>query len=120
MEDWRPEHNTYLSHLLDDVIGTEEMVNIRRDFCKLTDCIWSINRDGANVYYAGSKAEGLDLPGSDNDFMFDINNIADIELSESTEYLAQSACANKFLIVTNNVPKAFALLKCVGFYDQSF
>ena len=50
MADWSPEHNTYLSALLDDVIGSEEGVRIRQDFCKITDCIESINEDNANVY----------------------------------------------------------------------
>ena len=35
------------------------------------------------MYYTGSKAEGLDLLGSDDDFMVDINEIQEIEVSES-------------------------------------
>ena len=119
MADWSSEHNTYLSYLLDGVTGTEEMVKIRQDYCKIHDCTRSINSLSANVYFTGSKAEGLDLPGSDADFMIDINNICDIKVSESTEDLLQSTRGNKFLIVTDNVPPAFVLLKCVSLYDQS-
>ena len=113
MADWSPEHNTYLSTLLDDVTGTEESVKIRQDFCKIHDCIMSIDPDIVNVYYTGSKAEGLDLPGSDDDYMIDINNLFDIEVSESLHDLIRSTRRNKLLIITDNVPPAFAKLKCV-------
>ena len=111
MADWSPEHNSYLSALLDDITGTEEIVRIRKDFCKITDCITST--DDINIYYTGSKAEGLDLPGSDDDYMFDINNVFDIEVSELLQDLVRSTCRNKLLIVTDNVPPAFAILKFV-------
>ena len=110
MADWSPEHNTYLSCLLDDVTGSEESVRIRQGYCKIHDCVKSTNPDNVNVYYTGSKAEGLDLPGSDDYYMFDINNPADIEVSESLQDLVRSARRNKLLIVTDNVPPAFAML----------
>ena len=115
MAEWSTEHNKYLSALLDDVTGSEEGVMIGQDYCKITDCVRSI--DGNNVYYTGSKAEGLDLPGSDNDFMFDINNMFDTEVSESLEDLVQSTRRNRLLIITDNVPPAFAMLKCVTLQD---
>ena len=115
METWTPEHNTYLSYLLDDITGTEEIVKIRKDYCKTHDCIRST--DGINMYYTGSKAEGLDLPGSDQDYMIDMNNMIDIEVSDSMEDL-QSTRANKLLIVTDNVPPAFALLQCLSLYNK--
>ena len=31
-------------------------------------------------YYTGNKGEGLDLPGSDHDFMFNINNVYNIRV----------------------------------------
>ena len=118
MADWSPEHNTYLSALLDDVTGSEEGVRIRQDFCKILDCINSINPDNFNVYFKGSKAEGLNLPGSDHDYMFDINNLVDIEVSESFQDLAQSVRKNKLLIVPDNVLPAFAMLKCVTLHSS--
>ena len=117
MVDWSPEHNTYLSALLDEITGTDEIVKIRQDFCKILDCIASINPHNANVYYTGSKAEGLDLPGSDNDFMYDINEIYDIEVSDSLQDLVQSTRRNRLLIITDNVPPVFAMLKCVSLQD---
>ena len=119
MESWTSEHNTYLSYLLDGVIGTDEMVKMRQDNCKIIDCIRSINPYNINRYYTGSKAEGLDLPGSDDDYMLEINNMVDIEVSESTEDLLLSRRGNKLLVVTDNVPPAFALLKCLSLYYQS-
>ena len=113
MAEWSPEHNTYLSALLDDVTGTEEVVRIRKDYCKIKDCVKSTNSNNVNIYYTGSKAEGLDLPGSDDDYMFDINEYCDIEVSESLQELVRSTRRNKLLIVTDNVPPAFAMLKCV-------
>ena len=98
MADWSPEHNTYLSALLDDVTGTEEIVRIRQDFCKINDCLRSTYSSNANVYFTGSKVEGIDLPGSDVDYMFDLNDIRDIEVSESIYDLYRSTRKNKLLI----------------------
>ena len=117
MANWSPEHNTFLSALLDNVTGTEEIVRIRMDYCKIHGYISSSLPDKVNKYYTGSKAEGLHLPGSDDDFMYDINVIYDIEVSESVHDLVRSTRRNKLLIVTDNVPPAFAMLKCVTLQD---
>ena len=117
MADWSPEHNKYLSALLDDVTGSEESVRVMQDYCKIHDCFWSINSNNVNKYYTGSRAEGLDLPGSDDDFMIDMNGFHDIEVSETLYYLERSTRRNKLLIVTDNVPPAFAMLKCVTLQD---
>ena len=117
MANWTQEHNICLSCLLDDVTGTEEMVKIRRDYCKIYDCMRSINTTNSNVHYTGSKSEGLDLRGSDDDFMYDINNLYDIEVSESAQKLLVSSRSNKLLIVTDNVPPAFVMLKCLTLQD---
>ena len=74
--------------------------------------------DNVNIYYTGSKAEGLDLPGSDDDYMIDINNTCDIEVSESLQDLVRSTRRNKLLIITDNVPPAFAMLKCVDLQNR--
>ena len=112
MARWTLEHNTYLSCLLDYVTGTEEMVKIIQDFCKIYDCIASCNMHNTQRYFTGSKAEGLDLPGSDEDYMQDINNMYDIEVSESLIQLNQSTRKNKFVLVSDKERPAFALLKC--------
>ena len=114
MASWTPEENKFLSCLLNDVTGTKEMVDIRKDLCKVYECIAACNKFDAKEYYSGSQAEGLALPGCDFDFMIDINNIFDIEVSESLQDLVQSTRANKFLIVADNVPPAFVRLKPYG------
>ena len=111
------EQNEYLSYLLDEVTGTEEIVKIRKDLCKIQECIVACY-DGKRKYFTGSKAEGLDLPGSDHDFMYDINDSYDTEVSESAPDLIQSTRKNKILIVTDKVSPAFALLKCVSLEHQ--
>ena len=113
MSNWTLEHNTYLSCLIDDVTGTEEMFKVRTDSCKIVDSLSSI-RGNDNTYFTGSKAEGLDLAGSDEDFMMDINYQLDIEVSESMQHLIQSHCSQKFLVLTDNAPPAFVFLKHVS------
>ena len=112
------EHSKYLSYLLDDVTGTEEMVKLRREYCSLRDCVKSQNPENRNVYYTGSRGEGLDLPGSDEDIMLDMNNFYDIDISESAQDLVQSRRKNRFLIVHDNVPPAFVRLTCIRVCDQ--
>ena len=117
MESWTLEHNTYLSCLLDDVSGTEQMVKIRQDSCMIWDCLLSnICRDkcGVRAHFTGSRAEGLDLAGSDDDFMYDINGPYDIEVSESLDDLIRSTRTHKLLVITENVPPCFVMLNCLG------
>ena len=114
-----PQQNKLLSCLLDDVIGTEEIVQTRQDFCKIRDCILSSNPLKIRQYHTGSKAEGLDLAGSDVDFMYDINNRSDIDVSESMQVLFQSSRTHKFVMISDDVPPGFVLLKCISqIHDQ--
>ena len=113
MATWTPEHNTYLSCLLDGVTGTEEMVKTRQEYCMAWDCFLS-NARKDNSHYTGSKAEGLDLIGSDEDYMIDINSTYDTEPSESLQDLFQTTRTHKFLMETDNVPPGFVFLKCVS------
>ena len=74
MASWRQDHSRILSLLLDAVVGTKEIIEIRQDFCRLSDCLSSAFTED-NTYFTGSKAEGLDLPGSDEDYMHDNNTM---------------------------------------------
>ena len=112
MSNWTPRHSVYLSRILDDVIGTQEMVEIRRDFCKLEDCISYVN-SGCSYYFTGSRAEGLDLPGSDNDTMRDINEDHHIVVAEHEFALQRRHREELFLMVIDNVHPAFAMLRCI-------
>ena len=119
MARWTLEHNTYLSCLLDEVTGTEEMVKIRQDYCRIDDCITSSNIQNLQKYFTGSKAEGLDLLGSDEDYMHDLNHPYDIEVSESLLQLLASTRKNKFVLVTDKERPGFVLLKCCSRIENS-
>ena len=122
MANWTPAHSVLLSQLLDDVVGTEEMVHIRQDFCRIFDCKQPIRRSfNDNCYYTGSKAEGLDLPGSDNDAMFDINNCSKLLIIQSMQD-APTAILEKsmFLMLTEKVPPCFVMLRSVNQVQDDF
>ena len=106
------DRSAILSLMLDEVTGTEEMVATRQDFCRLYDCIAScIPNKG--MYYTGSKAEGMDLPGSDHDFMWDINEEYNIRVAQTTQEarVAFSPHTATLLLCTDNVHPGFALLR---------
>ena len=109
MASWRPDHSMILSLLLDTVVGTKEMIAIRQDFCKLCDCLESAGLQ--NIYFTGSKSEGVDLPGSDIDFMIDINNTFKIKVTQSLDDNNDAFLYNTLFLSTENVPPGFALLE---------
>ena len=115
MANWTPARSILLSQLLDDVVGTEEMVKIRQDFCRIGDCLVSTTGSyNDNLYFTGSKAEGLDLPGSDHDFMVDINNKANLLIIQTMQDAITATHRNVFLMKTENVPPCFAMLRSVN------
>ena len=108
---WTPEKSSILSLLLDKVVGTQEMIDIRQDFCRLDDCIRC--NQIYNWYFTGSKAEGLDLPGSDWDFMFDVNTRFQIKVVQTLQEIDETNPCHNLLLCTDNVPPGFALLLSV-------
>ena len=111
MSRWSPARSTLLSLLLDKVTGTQEEISIRQDFCRIHDCARSMmTRQYWKFNYTGSKAEGLDLPGSDDDYMIDINNIHNIEVIQSFRE-ASNQSTNTLILCTENVRPGFALLR---------
>ena len=112
MASWTLERSAILSLMLDEVSGTEEMVAIRQDFCRVVDCMTSCYLN-TGTYYTGSKAEGLNLPGSDSDFMRDINDQYNIRVAQTTQEarVASSPRSASLLLCTDNVHPGFALLR---------
>ena len=112
MANWTPERSAILSLMLDEVSGTEEMVATRQDACRVVDCMESC-RLNTGHYYTGSKAEGLDLPGSDRDFMWDINGRYNIRVAQTSQEarVASSPHISTLLLCTDNVHPGFALLR---------
>ena len=113
MTSWTPARSILLSQLLDDVVGTEEMVRIRQDYCRIYDCIMSTGYH-ITTYYTGSKAEGLDLPGSDRDLMSNINNVHDMQVTETKQGAQAATHRNIFVMSTENVPPCFVMLRSVS------
>ena len=113
MSYWMPERCVILSKLLDEVVGTPDMLKLRRDFCRISDrLLWSILPTSFNWYYTGSKAEGLDLPGSDDDSMHDVNDIFHLTVVQTLENIPDtSPFYGLFLMCTDNVAPGFALLQ---------
>ena len=115
MANWTPARSVLLSNLMDEVVGTEEMVRIRQDFCRIFDCIMSTTySNNDKFYYTGSKAEGLDLPGSDDDLMMDINNSDNLLIIQTMQDAPTATHRNVFYMKTENVPPCFAMLKSVN------
>ena len=110
MASWTQERSTTLSLLLDEVVGTSEMINTRQEYCKILDHLMSSIRTRA-VYYTGSKAEGLDLPGSDDDYMLDINDKFNIKVVQTVQDINDPSSQNILHVCTENVPPAFAILR---------
>ena len=110
MASWTPERSSFLTLLLDEVVGTEEMVKIRKENCRIYDMIYScIEKE--NRYFTGSKAEGLDLPGSDYDYMYDINDSNNIRVIQTMQDAFGSPIENILYLCTDNVPVGFAMLR---------
>ena len=112
MASWTSDHSMILSQLLDEVTGTQEMIDARQDYCRMVDCLES-KRLQENFYYTGSKSEGLDLPGSDDDFMHDVNDSDKIKVIQLFDDNALMTPYGVFLMSTENVPAGFTLLQHV-------
>ena len=117
MSSWTPERSALLSLLLDDVTGSQEATHIRQDHCMIFDAIMKCN-DSCQIgktkyHYTGSKSEGLDLPGSDDDIMLDINGLLCIKVVPSLRELSDTPFY-RFLLCTKSDNPCFALLRHIG------
>ena len=112
MTNWTPARSILLSQLLGDVVGTEEMVRIRQEYCRIWDFLVSAGKN-INTYFTGSKAEGLYLPGSDKDYMGDINKAHNMKVIQSELDTPCAADRNMFVMYTENVRPCFAMLRSV-------
>ena len=112
MANWTAERSAILSLMLDKVSGTEEIIAIRHDFCRMRDFMLSCTANTC-FYYTGSKAEGLNLPGSDLDYMWDINGQFNIRVAQTTQEARDpsSPRSASLLLCTDNVHPGFALLR---------
>ena len=114
MASWTPDYSVILSAMLDDVVGTEEMVDIRQDYCRILDCLMSNAVRDKKIHFTGSKAEGLELPGSDFDFMIEDTEFLPIKVIQCLDEIPVASPYSIFLLCTENVPSGFALLQHVS------
>ena len=114
MSRWTPSHSVLLSMLLDDVIGTQEIIEMRQDGGRMIDCRHSAIA-GYKCYFTGSKPEGLDLPGSDKDFMYDMNLrfSKEIKVVEHEPSIQDSQSKYLFVMVTDNIHPGFTMLRSI-------
>ena len=112
MANWTPQYSTLASLYLDKIVGTQDMIDTRQDYCKMHDLAHSI-ATLIPMYYTGSKAEGLNLPGSDDDYMTDINIVYDIKVIPSLDENTRTSPYSTFLMSTENIRPGFAFLQHV-------
>ena len=118
MSDSTHTRSAILSCMLDDVVGTPEMIETRKDYSRIIEClllnVFRLTGSG-KCYYTGSKAEELDLLTSDEDFMLEINNLfgSRLKVIQSLDDLDGSYPHSVFIMETENVPPGFTLLRCV-------
>ena len=72
-------------YMCDEVVGSEKVVHYRRQFFNVFDDVCYNREDNWHFISSGSKAEGLNLPGSDFDVML-INK--DINVYERVDVLS--------------------------------
>ena len=110
MSSWTPDRSALLSLLLDEVTGTQEAIEIRQDYVRIQETVPFPNY-AQKVYYTGSKAEGLHLPGSDDYFMIDINEMFNVEVTRSLHEPPNISSKKLLCLSTENVSPGFALLQ---------
>ena len=102
--------------LLDRIIGPEIIINIRRQTTDLRDDISRLESELGNIKtmpcFSGSKAEGLRLKSSDDDWMFIYRNI---KVIPSDSYMAIYNSNTTLLVMENEMTKpGFTLLRLIG------
>ncbi|KAJ8322312.1 hypothetical protein KUTeg_000783 [Tegillarca granosa] len=90
------------------IFGTAEEVYVRRQQFQLMDLIFNRMKEhgGFILISIGSKAEGLNIEGSDLDFMFVFNKVSVDCLN------GDSVSHGDIIIDTNNIKPGFARLNC--------
>ena len=66
----------------------------------------------------GSRAEGLDLPGSDDDVMQDINNLFNIKVVQVLSEISDTPIFEEFLLCTETTNPGFALLRRIRQHEN--
>ncbi|CAG2231752.1 unnamed protein product [Mytilus edulis] len=96
-----------LYHYLSRIIGAEDIVKTRQNIFKVMDFVMNDN-DGFTFISSGSKAEGIDLKGSDFDRMIVLKMV---HVYESFHYATYAANRIFILLDHTDTPSGFTKLK---------
>ncbi|XP_063406539.1 uncharacterized protein LOC134690495 [Mytilus trossulus] len=101
-------------HYLCNIVGSEDVVKIRRVLFTIMDYVH--NGNGIiTLISSGSKAEGLDLKGSDFDIMF----VYDVfQVYENNNNVINGHLHRHFLMETNDTKPGFTKLKTCPFFKN--
>ncbi|CAC5390047.1 unnamed protein product [Mytilus coruscus] len=102
--------NNLYDHLV-HVVGTEIIVRNRQRLCIIKDMIDNLLVPGMIQISSGSLAEGLDLPGSDLDVMFLIN---DVDVIQSVWCMRHSIRKTTVVMESDNDHPGFTRLRLVA------
>ena len=99
-------------YMCDEVVGSKKVVNHRRQFFNMFDDVY--NHSGDNNWHiisSGSKAEGLNLPGSDYDVMFINKHINVYERDDVLSNYHDLRTKHNLVLDFDNAMPGFTLLR---------
>ncbi|CAC5415355.1 unnamed protein product [Mytilus coruscus] len=100
-----------------NTVGTEIDIRNRQRLCIIHDMIYNATSDNHTRISSGSLAEGLDLPGSDRDVMYVINNV---DVIQNTRNIKQPLQRPTLVMETDTDYPGFTRLKLIaGEVDES-
>ncbi|KAJ8313962.1 hypothetical protein KUTeg_008523 [Tegillarca granosa] len=95
-----------LYQVISKIVGPVEWIKTRRSYWKISEFITNVY-DFGRIIYSGSRAEGLDLPGSDSDTMLVFTLLSVYPSNETLQYSADT----DLILILDNVRPGFALVK---------
>ena len=99
-------------YMCDEIVGSEKVVNCRRQFFNVYDDVQNHTGDSQwHCISSGSKAEGLNLPGSDFDVMFINKHIHVYELHDVLSNYHELRTKFNLVLDFDNAVAGFTLLR---------
>ena len=104
--------------MCDEVVGSTKVVNYRRHFFSVLDDVQDHSGDN-NWHFisSGSKAEGLDLPGSDFDVMLINNYIHVYELEDVLSNYHDWGTKPDLVLYFDNAVAGFTVLRIYDVHE---
>ncbi|CAC5377418.1 unnamed protein product [Mytilus coruscus] len=110
-------------YMCDEIVGSEKVVKYRRLFFKVYEIVQNnFLSPSKYIIPSGSKAEGLNLPGSDIDIMLISKKYIVYESKLETDIARSTINTHILVIDTDNAQPGFALLRVQNelFCEQHF